>query len=278
MKIKGILSSVLVLLCFNWFVLYSGVVSAAQKEVDWGQLLAASGVSEVLDQANILIEQELKNLERAPVELSSQEMSKVMGQFHKQLNSDKLKKDVIVQLQQSLSQDNVQQVQNLLQSPELQQILLVQSSVNSKKIRKSMRNYLIKMKKKPLNIKRLELVSGLDESLQQSALESELKVELRKQLLATVTQLKVNDTISEDMLDQELTGYRERVEKDTSQNAKNAYLFLLKNTPSKDIKVLHEELSHPAFYHFMAVCVQAVRESFHAARQDFRASLQLAGG
>ena len=102
-------------------------------------------------------------------------------------------------------------------------------------------------------------------------------MELRKQLLATVSHVKASETFSEAMLERQLQSYRATVEGEISENALFAYLYLLKRTPSSTVKELMVSLDQPAFDAFMELCRQSVLESFREARAEIQEDVQLAG-
>jgi hypothetical protein len=79
------------------------------------------------------------------------------------------------------------------------------------------------------------------------------------------------------MLETQLQDYRATVEGEISQNALFAYLYLLKRTPSSTVRDLVVSLDQPAFDAFMALCLEAVQDSFRDARERIQDDVQLAG-
>ena len=245
--------------------------------IDWPALLDATGVSEILDQSNGLIGQEVANLEKAPLGFTAEELTALQMNFRFRLGSERLKQDLVAQLQQKLSADQARQLQHLLQSPRVQFLQTLQAQLNDDAVREAMRSYRVQVQESAPSANRVELLSTLDQTLRQSALETDLKVELRKQLLVTVSQLKSHESIPESMLDEQLRPYRQDVEQQISKNALHAYLYLFKRTPSPQLQDLITSLDQPAFDSFMSICQSTLLDSFRAARTQLQQDMRLAG-
>lgn len=278
MMIRGVMKQFILgsVLFLHWLPV-SMAEPVTSAEMDWQQMMQASGVSEVLDQANLLIDQEIRNLEKAPLGFSNEELKHMSDSFRSRLGTEKLKQDIATRLQTELSEQQTQQLQSILRSNELQTLNQLQEQLTDAEVRKAMRSYRLKVKENAPNSKRMALLSSLDEVLQQSSMETELKVELRKQLLAIVSHLKTKQIFSEDMLDAQLQDYRKEVEGEISENALYAYLYLLKRTPSSKVRDLLVSLGDPAFNQFMEICLQAMQDSFSQARQQLQQDMRLAG-
>lgn len=242
----------------------------------WQALLDAAGVSAVLAQTDLLIQQEIANLEKAPLGFSASELQTLQQQMLDRLGPQQLQADIIARLQQSLTAQQQQELQRLLQSPRTRFLHTLQAQLDDAVVREAMRSYKVQVKENAPNEQRLELLSELDDSLQQSALETELKVELRKQLLAMVTQIKTNESFSEALLDQQLADYRRDLESSISRNALYAYLYLFKRTPSPQVQELIATYNQPAYEQFMALCHDTLQDSFRAAREQMLHDLRLA--
>ncbi|MEE2730335.1 MAG: hypothetical protein VYA55_05900 [Pseudomonadota bacterium] len=243
----------------------------------WERLIVTSGVGQVLEQTNSLIEQEITNLEKAPLGFSAQQLETMRNQLRQQLGSEQLKRNIIARLEEDFSSQQMGELQSVLASNQLHQLQQLQQQLSDANVRRAVRAYRLKVMDGSPNQQRLELLSALDQQLQQSALETELKVELRKQLLATVSHVKASETFSETMLENQLQQYRSTVEGEISENALFAYLYLLKRTPSSTVRELVVSLDQPAFDAFMALCLQSVQDSFRDARAQIEDDVQLAG-
>ncbi|HVK99717.1 MAG TPA: hypothetical protein VM553_07895 [Dongiaceae bacterium] len=244
--------------------------------VEWSALLDATGVSEVLEQANGLIGQEVSNLEKTPLGFTPDELAALQMNFQFRLGSDRLKQDVMDRLQQQLPAEQALQLQNILQSPRVRFLQTLQQQLNDDAVRQAMRTYRVQVQESTPNADRMELLTTLDETLGQSALEADLKVELRKQLLVTVSQLKSQESIPETMLDDQLRHYRQDVEQQISKNALHAYLYLFKRTPSTQVQDLIQSFDQPAFDNFMSICQAALLDSFRSARAQLQQDMRLA--
>ena len=249
---------------------------AALPDRQWQQLLDAAGVSAVLAQADLLIQQEIANLEKAPLGFSAQELQNLQQQLLNRLGPEQLQADMVARLQQQLTSQQQQDLQRLLQSPRTRFLHTLQAQLDDAAVREAMRSYRVQVKERAPNEHRIELIAELDASLQQSALETELKVELRKQLLAMVTQMKTDETFSEALLDQQLADYRRDLESSISHNALHAYLYLLKRTPSPQVEALIDTYNQPAYEQFMALCHSTLLASFRSAREQMLQDLRVA--
>ena len=74
----------------------SGVAQAdpaiqAPSPEAWERLIASSGVGQVLEQTNDLIEQEISNLEKAPLGFSALQLETMRNQLRQMLGSERLK-------------------------------------------------------------------------------------------------------------------------------------------------------------------------------------------
>lgn len=243
---------------------------------NWPLLLDDSGVADILDQANHLIGQEVANLEKAPLGFSPQQLAALQQSFRTRLGSEQLKQDVIQRLQQQLEPAHARQLQTLLQSPRMKFLQTLQAQLNDDVVRQSLRTYRVQVREATPNSDRLELLTTLDDTRRLSALETALKVELRKQMLVTVTQMETQETVPENLLDAQLQQYRQDVAQQISRNALDANLYLLKRTPSAQVQDLISSLEQPAFEHFMAICQTAIQDSFRAAREQLQHDLRLA--
>lgn len=273
MRLIGVVSIVML-------TMGSGVLWAdqnAQTREQWERYIESAGVSVVLDQANDLIEQEIRNLENAPLGFTATQLEAMRDQLRLRLGSERLKQDIVARLQRDYSPQQMQELNRVLESKSLQALQQLQLQLTDADVRQAMRSYRIKVQEHSPNETRLQLLSSLDQQLQQSALETELKVELRKQLLATVSHLKTSETFPEDLLERQLEDYRATVEGEISENAVFAYLYLLKRTPSSRVRDLLVSLDDPAFEAFMALCLDAMQDSFREAREQINENVQLAG-
>lgn len=252
--------------------------NASSEEVNWDQVLRVSGVSEVLEQANVLIDQEIKNLENTPLGFDTQDLLSLQESFREQLGSEQLRQAIVADLRRQFSPAEIRQLQSILRSKELQQLQNLQARLENAEVRKAIRSYRVKIRETAPNASRLELLSSLDDLLRQSSMETALKVQLRKQLLATVSQMKTKQVFTEEMLDQQLEDYRQEVEAKISENALHAYLYLLKRTPSSRVRDLLVSLDAPVFDAYMDICLRAMEASFLKARQQLQDQMQLAGG
>lgn len=243
----------------------------------WQTLLDVAGVSTVLAQTDLLINQEVANLQKTPLGFNATELQALRQQLLDYLAPEQLQADIIARLQQRFDPQQQQSLQALLQSPRTRFLHTLQAQLDDAVVREAMRSYKVQVNEKAPNNHRVQLVSQLNDSLQHTALETELKVELRKQLLALVTELKTDETFSESQIDAQLQQYRRDVEDSISRNAVYAYLYLFKRTPSPDVQALITTYHDPVYLQFMALCQESLQTSFRNARQRMLQDSRLAG-
>ncbi len=276
-------------LVFNVAVIYvtlsylttGGIIvnrALAQPSDDWDVYFEATGINEILAQSDFLIEQEVRNLSKTPLGFSSNQLQRIGENFRQRLSPQRLKADMVTRLNQSFSLEDKHSLSQLLDTAFLKQLQSLEIALQNENVRQSMRAYQMKLKTSSPNVARIELLAALDDSLQQSSLETELKVELRKQLLAVVSKIKSDETISEHLLDQQMSEYRTNVEGEISENALHAYLYLLKQIPSSQLRDWLSALNDPVYGQFMAVCQDSLRASFRHARQEMLSDSRVAGG
>lgn len=243
----------------------------------WQSLLDAAGVSMVLAQTDLLIMQEVANLEKTPLGFNAAELQALRQQLLNHVGPEQLQADIIVRLQQSLDLQQQQQLQQLLQSPRTHFLQTLHTQLDDVVVREAMRAYKVQVNERAPSNARVELLTALDEALQHTALETELKVELRKQLLALVVRLKTDENFSEAQIDAQLQQYRQDVEDGISRNALYAYLYLFKRTPSLELQALVSAYDDPVYLQFMQLCQETLQTSFRNARQQMLQDRRIAG-
>lgn len=243
----------------------------------WQALLDAAGVSSVLAQTDLLINQEVANLQKTPLGFNAAELQTLRQQLLDYLAPEQLQADIITRLQQRFDPQQQRSLQALLQSPRTRFLHTLQAQLDDDAVREAMRSYKVQVNEKAPNNHRLQLITELDDSLQHTALETELKVELRKQLLALVTELKTDESFSESQIDAQLQQYRRDVEDSISRNAVYAYLYLFKRTPSPEVQALITTYHDPIYLQFMMLCQESLQTSFRNARQRMLQDSRVAG-
>lgn len=240
------------------------------------QLLHESGIVELLRQLPNLIDQEMANLKATPVPFSDEELIKIRFELERRLAVTELKKHLRDKLQAALSEESLRQVQALLQSQTVEQFKRLQIAMQDESIQYDIRAYKAKVKGDAPRGGRVELMETLNKALYQRRIETDLKVELRKNLLASVSWIKSNELINEAMLEKELAQYRERVLQQIDSDARIYFLYMFKRTPSNELKDLIAAYGAPEFKLFMATCNQALVEAFRTARAESISALSLA--
>ena len=94
-------------------------------------------------------------------------------------------------------------------------------------------------------------------------------------MLAVIATIKGGEAVPEGLLDQQLAQYRDEVALQISDNARTAYLYLLKQIPSSELRHWVSVLNEPVYSRFMTICQQALSDSFRYARRDLVAEPRL---
>ena len=240
-------------------------------------IMKNAGVLEILYQVPDWIEQELQHLEATPVPFDRTELNSVRSDLETAFASDELKERMKKRLSDQFSFAELSAINELFSQPKVQQFHDLQEGTQSDYIRADIRSYKAKLKNMTPRGSRVEMVKTLDENLRQSQLEADLKVELRKSLLTSVSWVKSNELLEEGVLEQELSAYRQRVGEEINRNALIFYLYLFKRTPSPELNQLVTAFQQPDYKRFMAICHEEMLSSIQEARRQIPENMNLAG-
>ena len=232
---------------------------------------------ELLYQIPDWIDQELQNLEATPVPFDEKELAFVREDLESNFATSSLKKSLMAALAEDFTLDELRRVQQLFKKPEIKQFHHLQEGTESEYIQADIRSYKAKLKNTVPRGARVDMVVQLDENLKQSDMEADLKVELRKSLLTSVSWVKSHEVLEESTLDTELASYRQRVGEEIDHKALIFYLYLFKRTPSDQLNQVVNIFGEPEFRKFMAVCHQVMLSSVRQGRQKILESMSLAG-
>lgn len=241
-------------------------LSEASKRLLIGQLLHESGVQNLLRQLPIFIELELRNLEASSMPFSVQELARLREQLETRFSVPEIRRQVSERLLQTLDAQALTTLRDLLQQPTVEHFRALQAAMDSDDIRADIRDYRLLMRERQPQGARVELLDSLNRALHYTPLEIELKVELRKSLLANASWLKSQEIIPESLLERELASYRQRVTEQTEADARLYFLFMFKHTPSEQLSQLVRLFEHPLFAQFMQECQYGMQEMFREAR------------
>ena len=239
--------------------------------------LHESGVYELLRHMPALINQEIGNLKASAMQLTDQEFTLLRANLKARLQASDIKQSVLSYLQSRMSENQLVEVKKMLQAPDVLSFKQLQEDADNEVAYGHMRSYKVQLQEREPNKSRVGLVETLDYSLRQTRIETEIKVELRKNLLANVSWMKSNQELPEDVLEKELLEYRQRVGSHINENARVFYLYLFKQTSSSDIRQLITQYKTPECEVFMGLCEDAILNAFKKARRDAYNDTALAG-
>lgn len=239
-------------------------------------ILKQAGVMALLYQLPDWIDQEIQNLEATAVPFETKELEFVREDLEANFSALTLKQKLMERLSKDFNIDELRKVHHLYRQPEIKKFHSLQEGTQSEYIRADIRSYKAKLKNANPRGSRVEMVAKLDNNLKQSDLETNLKVELRKSLLMSVSWIKSQEKLNENMLDRALVSYRQRVGDEIDRNALIFYLYLFKRTPSNQLESLVSVFSEPEFVKFMGVCEDVMLSSIREARQQIPENMNLA--
>ncbi|MDX1695567.1 MAG: hypothetical protein R3208_17515 [Ketobacteraceae bacterium] len=240
-------------------------------------IMKNAGVLEIIYQVPDWIEQEMKNLEATPVPFDHSELTSVRSELESAFSLAALKERLKLRLAEQFTFDELTALNEIFKQPGVKEFHSLQEGTRNEYIKADIRSYKAKLKNMTPRGSRVEMVKSLDENLKQSRLETELKVELRKSLLTSVSWVKSNELLKEGVLEKELSGYRERVGEEINRNALIFYLYLFKRTPSPELNELVSAFQQPDYKRFMAICHEEMLASIKEARRQIPEDINLAG-
>jgi len=263
-------------IAFGWLVIlppasYGDVeapanVSAVSQRIITKHLLYETGVHALLQQVPDLIDEEINTLQSSSLSLSPAQWAHVRSAFSSEQITSRLKNRLLNGLQQSVGAKQLQQVKKSLQVVDVVRFKHLKRNAESALAHARIRQYKATIDDKMPLVSRVQLIEQLDEALWLSRLEVEVKVALRKNLLATVSWVTEQEVFSEETLEQEMVNYRQRVAKQVDDNARVYYLYLLKATTGQAVRSLTAVYQQPQFEHFMKQCEVTILDAFQQQR------------
>ena len=240
-------------------------------------ILKNAGVLEIIYQVPDWIEQELDNLEATPVPFDGRELKTVRKDLESAFSTNALKDRLKERLSSQFTLEELTALNDIFKLPDVKQFQDLQDGTQNDYIKADIRSYKAKLKNLTPRGSRVEMVKNLEDNLQQSQLERDLKVELRKSLLTSVSWVKSNELLEEGVLEKELAGYRERVGEEINRNSLIFYLYLFKRTPSDKLNELVNSFETPGYDKFMSICHQEMLSSIQESRKKIADNINLAG-
>ena len=239
-------------------------------------ILKQAGVIELLYQIPDWIDQELQNLEATPVPFDAKELKVVRQDLEYNFSTPTLKKTLMAALAKEFELQELRKIHQIFKQPQIKKFHNLQEGTESEYIRADIRSYKAKLKNTTPRGSRVDMVVKLDENLKQSDIEADLKVELRKSLLTSVSWVKSNEVLEEKTLDKELASYRQRVGEEIDGKALIFYLYLFKRTPSNQLNELVTAFGEPEFLRFMKISHNVMLSSIREARSQIPENISLA--
>ncbi len=251
-------------------------LAEASYRVMLQQLLIEAGVVQLIREVPNLIDQELENLKATPLPFTHRELIQIRYELERRLAVQDIKNTIRTQLQTQFDETQLRKVMDLLQRPEVKRFRQLQADMTHESMRQALRAYKAKVKEKAPRGQRVDMLNVLADMVQYGALEADLKVELRKNLLMSVSWIKSNELIPEATLEKELIGYRQRVARQIKEDTLLHLLFMFRRTPTDQLQKLIETYSEPEMKRFLALCHQGIKQAFVNARLQAADEMKLA--
>ena len=239
-------------------------------------ILRSAGVLEIIYQVPRWIEQEMDNLEATPVPFDGKELQSVRQDLENAFSTSTLKDRLKERLASQFTLEELTALNDIFKQPDVKQFHDLQEGAQNDYIKADIRSYKAKLKNLTPRGSRVEMVKTLEDNLKHSQLERDLKVELRKSLLTSVSWVKSNELLEEGVLEKELRDYRERVGEELNHNALIFYLYLFKRTPSEKLSSLVASFETPEYAKFMAICHEEMLSSIKESRRKIPDNINLA--
>lgn len=270
---------VLVMCLWSWVSapVWASDLESTAEHLMIQSILKQAGVMELLYQIPKWIDQELQNLEATPVPFDQQELAFIREDLESNFAASTLKQSLMAALANDFTLEELRRLRQLFKKPEVKKFHHLQEGTESEYIQADIRSYKAKLKNTNPRGARVDMVVQLDDNLKQSDMEADLKVELRKSLLTSVSWVKSNEVLEESILEKELASYRQRVGEEIDHKALIFYLYLFKRTPSNQLNQVVASFGEPEFRKFMGVCHQVMLSSIRQGRQQILENMSLAG-
>lgn len=230
------------------------------------QLMHESGVHGLLRQLPHFIDQELENLAASSMPFAPPELAELREQLETRFAVADIRRHITERVLHAMSSQALVELREVLSQPPAERFRALQSAMADEKIQDDIRDYRLLMRDRQPRGERVALLDRLNRVLGYATMEVELKVELRKSLLASASWLKTKERIAEPLLERELASYRERVSAQTQEDARLYFLFMFKHTPSDQLDALAVLYEHPRYEQFMAECFQGLQKVFRESR------------
>lgn len=251
-------------------------LDAAAEHLLIQNILKNAGVTEILYQLPDWVEQEMDHLAATPVPFAGSELQSVRQDLEAAFSTSTLKERLRKRLAGQFTLEELTTLNDIFKQPDVKQFQDLQEGTQSDYIKADIRSYKAKLKNLTPRGSRVDMVRTLEANLKQSDLERDLKVELRKSLLTSVSWLKSNEKLEETLLDRELAGYRQKVGEEINRNALIFYLYLFKRTPSDKLGELVSLFSEPNYEKFMGICHKEVLAGVQESRRNIADDMTLA--
>lgn len=252
-------------------------LDAAPEHLMIQNILKNAGVTDIIYQLPDWVEQEMDHLVATPIPFAGSELQSVRQDMEATFSSASLKERLRKRLASQFTLEELTALNDIFKQPDVKQFQDLQEGTQSDYIKADIRSYKAKLKNLAPRGSRVDMVRSLEENLKQSDLERDLKVELRKSLLTSVSWVKSNEKLEESLLDKELASYRKKVGEEINRNTLIFYLYLFKRTPSEKLGELVSLFNDPNYNRFMNLCHEEVLAAVQESRRRIPDDMKLAG-
>lgn len=268
--------------------LLSIVVLAGAAMISWGnefeaappgasteisqEVLSRAGVDDIVSQLAIWLDEELRNVEASGLNVTDAEINDIRRSMKRHFMTSSLTQRLRENVAQQFDQEALLGLQTLLLDDQVLQLHGMMADAEREYVKARIREYKAKLKNHSLRNRRVELLDQLVKSLGWVELEIDLKVELRKSVLNSVSWIKAGEWVPERELDQELESYRQRL-RDELYGANRIYaLYLFRRIPTDRLERLVKHFRDPDYTQLMQHSRMLVTAEARMAREQSRDS------
>lgn len=231
------------------------------------QVLMQSGLMTALEAVALIRDEEMTKLAATHGRITEQELAAVKARLMGSVIESIILDQVERHLGKEFSIAELQMVLRNLESPSIGKAKQIQRRVDGLRFQEEIRDYRLRLKESPPRESRVQLMKQLAVVEHHNALNTMIKVEVRKSLLTSITYVKDNMIPSEKELNRQMTSFRKRVASESHNQRLEQYLYLFRATPSSEIQNVIREYEQSGLQRIVDSCEKRITKEFSIGRQ-----------
>ena len=243
-----------------------GAALAAKQQQLIDEIFNLSGVDTLFVQIPPLIESTFEQMDAQKVDARIGEVKKIMTQA---FAPNKLRSNAVDYISGQLTVNQLEQVRTQLSSPLALKITALENAATETDSTTKMLAYAQQLQTNPPPDARIELIADLINA--SNAVESSLAVrtEFFRGFLEAASQLDpVQDRMSSEQIDQQISMLRDQMEETTAQEVILAFLYTYQSLEDSELVSYIEIYQNKAMASFTAEINKAIAHSFRAAGKE----------